>query len=60
MCWESNLQRLNVRIADEMRRLTRDEDFAKLSTQCQRVQEGDYIRQRLLETAKAAAAAGGN
>ena len=46
---KNTLIRLNVRNADEMRRLTRDEDFARLGSQCQRVQEGEYIRQRLLE-----------
>lgn len=43
------IQRLNVRIADEMRRLTRDPDFANFSTQCQRVHDGDYMRHRMLE-----------
>uniref|UniRef100_A0A914HCM2 Chondroitin proteoglycan 4 domain-containing protein n=1 Tax=Globodera rostochiensis TaxID=31243 RepID=A0A914HCM2_GLORO len=44
--------RLNVRIADEMRRLTRDSDFEKLSVYCQRVHDGDYLRKRMHELTK--------
>ncbi|KAL3072548.1 hypothetical protein niasHS_017522 [Heterodera schachtii] len=44
--------RLNIRIADEMRRLTRDSDFDKLSVHCQRVHDANYMRKRLDEVTK--------
>ncbi|CAK5095713.1 unnamed protein product [Meloidogyne enterolobii] len=49
---KQTLIKLNVRIANEMRRLTKDEDFEKLSSQCQRVHLGEYLQKRLIESTK--------
>ncbi|KAH7726206.1 hypothetical protein AAVH_06005 [Aphelenchoides avenae] len=46
-CAQEMLLKLNVRNADEMRRLTQPASLSQLSPQCQRLHDPVYIRQQL-------------
>ncbi|CAD5233032.1 unnamed protein product [Bursaphelenchus xylophilus] len=44
--------KLNVRNAEEMRRLTHEKHVQDMSEQCRRIHDGDYIRSQLLDAVR--------